>query len=94
MRRLDFFYKNFDIHSFCKNLKKRTKNNQCEEGGDFLSDIVIESVRDISQIKKEINLYQFTKNNSKNVFSKFVKKFKNNYSDEDVKKYFYARFSI
>ena len=55
MRKIDFFYKNFDIHSFCKNLKKRTKNNQCEEGGDFLSDIVIESVRDISQIKKEIN---------------------------------------
>ena len=94
MRKIEYIYKHFDINAFCKNLKKKTKNDQCEEGGDFLTCIVLDSVRNISQIKQEINLYQFTKNNPKNIFSKFVKKFKNNYSDRDIEKYFFEKNNV
>ena len=89
MRKLDYIYKNFDINAFCKNLKN--KNNQYEEEGYFLTNIVVASTRDLSQIKKKINYYQFTKNKSNNEFSEFVKKFKNNYSDKDVEKYFFEK---
>ena len=64
MRKIEYIYKHFDINAFCKNLKKQTRNNQCEEGGEFLAEIVILSTRNISQIKKELNYHQFTNNNN------------------------------
>ena len=52
MKKIDFVYKNFDVIAFSKNLKK-IKNSECAELSDFLTSIVLESTRDISQIKKE-----------------------------------------
>ena len=63
MKKIDYIYKNFDINAFCKNLKESVKNNQYEDGGNFLTNIVLASIRDLSEIKKEINYYQFTKKN-------------------------------
>ena len=54
MKKIDFVYKNFDVKAFSKNLKK-IKTSYCSEFSDYLTSIVLESTRDISQIKKEIN---------------------------------------
>ena len=92
MRKIDYIYKHFDINAFCKNLKKQTRNNQCEEGGEFLAEIVILSTRNISQIKKELNYHQFTNNNNvKNAYVEFLKKFKNSFSDKDIEKFFFEK---
>ena len=91
MRKIDYIYKYFDPVAFAKDLKKKTKSPLLDSGSFFLTSIVLGSVRDINQIKREINRYQFSKNNPKNVFSKFVKKFKNNYSDKDLEKYFFEK---
>lgn len=53
MKKIDYIYKNFDVIAFSKNLKK-IKKSECSELSDFLTSIVLESTRDISQIKKEI----------------------------------------
>jgi len=52
MKKIDFVYKNFDVLAFSKNLKK-IKTSYCSEFSDYLTSIVLESTRDISQIKKE-----------------------------------------
>ncbi len=94
MKEIDYIYKNFDPNAFAKNLKKRTKNRQYEDGSTFLTNIVLDSVRDINQIKNEINRYQFTNIKQNKVFSNFAKKFKNNYSDKDIEKYFFEKMNV
>ena len=97
MNKINFVYKNFDVIAFSKNLKK-IKNSECAELSDFLTSIVLESTRDISQIKKEINYYQFTKSKPDSEITKhcvnFLKKFGNNYSEKDIKKYFFGQKNI
>ena len=95
MRKIEYIYKHFDINAFCKNLKKQTRNNQYEDGGEFLAEIVILSTRNISQIKKELNYHQFTNNNNvKNAYVEFLKKFKNSFSDKDIEKFFFEKKNI
>ena len=95
MRKIEYIYKHFDINAFCKNLKKQTRNNQYEDGGEFLAEIVILSTRNISQIKKELNYHQFTNNNNvKNAYVEFLKKFKNGFSDKDIEKFFFEKKNI
>ena len=97
MKKIDFIYKNFDINAFSKNLKK-IKGSKYRDFSDFLTKIVIESTRDISQIKKEINYYQFTKSKPDSEITKhcinFLKKFGNNYSEKDIEKYFFEQKNI
>ena len=108
MKKIDYIYKNFDVIAFSKNLKK-IKKSECSELSDFLTSIVLESTRDISQIKKEINYHQFTKSkpdseiterwgNYYTLFSKncvnFLKKFGNNYSEKDIVKYFFEQKNL
>ncbi len=97
MKKIDFVYKNFDVLAFSKNLKK-IKTSYCSEFSDYLTSIVLESIRDISQIKKEINYYQFTKSKPGSEITKhcvnFLKKFGNNYSEKDIKKYFFEQKNI
>ena len=97
MKKIDFIYKNFDVTAFSKNLKK-IKNIECAELSDFLTSIVLDSIRDISQIKKEINYYQFTKSKPESEITehcvKFLKKFGNNYSEKDIVKYFFEQKNI
>ena len=69
MKKIDFIYKNFDVNAFSKNLKK-IKSSVILSLSDYLSQIVISSTRDISQIKKEINYYQFTKDKPNDELSK------------------------
>ena len=97
MKKIDFVYKNFDVKAFSKKLKK-IKTSYCSEFSDYLTSIVLESTRDISQIKKEINYYQFTKSKPDSEITKhcvnFLKKFGNNYSEKDIKKYFFEQKNI
>ena len=92
MKKIDFIYKNFDVNAFSKNLKK-IKSSVILSLSDYLSQIVISSTRDISQIKKEINYYQFTKDKPNDELSKacvdFLKKYKEKFSNKDIEKYFY-----
>ena len=95
MKEIDYIYKNFDPVAFVKNLKKAKKIYKDAEGPtNFLVDIVLDSVRDINQIKNTINLYQFTKISENKTFINFVKKYRNNYSDKDVEKYFFEKMNI
>ena len=95
MKEIDYIYKNFDPVAFVKNLKKVKKRYKEAEGPtNFLVDIVLDSVRDINQIKNTINLYQFTKISENKTFINFVKKYRNNYSDKDVEKYFFEKMNI
>jgi len=95
MREIDYIYQNFDPVAFVKNLKKAKKIYKDAEGpANFLVDIVLDSVRDINQIKNTINLYQFTKISENKTFINFVKKYRNNYSDKDVEKYFFEKMNI
>ena len=91
MREIDYIYKNFDPVAFVKNLKKAKKIYKDAEGFNFLVGIVLDSVRDINQIKNTINLYQFTKISENKTFINFVKKYRNNYSDKDIEKYFFEK---
>ena len=97
MKKIDFVYKNFDVLAFSKNLKK-IKTSYCSEFSDYLTSIVLESTRDISQIKKEINYHQFTKSKPASEITKhcvnFLKKFGNNYSEKDIMKYFFEQKNI
>ena len=94
MKEIDYIYKNFDPVVFSKNLEKVNINTKDERGLDFLAGIVLDSVRDINQLKNKINLYQFTDTSEDKVFNNFVKKFNNNYSDRDIKKYFFEQMNI
>ena len=94
MREIDYIYQNFDPVAFVKNLKKAKKIYKDAEGFNFLVGIVLDSVRDINQIKNTINLYQFTKISENKTFINFVKKYRNNYSDKDVEKYFFEKMNI
>ena len=97
MKKIDFVYNNFDVKAFSKNLKK-VKSGDYSDFSDFLTKIVLKSTRDISQIKKEINWYQFTqsKKESKisNHFINFLKKFGSNYSEKDIEKFFFQEKNI
>ena len=94
MKEIDYIYKNFDPVIFAKKLEKANINTKDERGLDFLAGIVLDSVQDINQLKNKINLYQFTNISEDKVFNNFVKKFKNNYSDKDIKKYFFEQMNI
>ena len=94
MREIDYIYQNFDPVAFVKNLKKAKKIYKDAEGFNFLVGIVLDSVRDINQIKNTINLYQFTKISENKTFINFVKKYRNNYSDKDIEKYFFEKMNI
>ena len=94
MREIDYIYQNFYPVAFVKNLKKAKKIYKDAEGFNFLVGIVLDSVRDINQIKNTINLYQFTKISENKTFINFVKKYRNNYSDKDVEKYFFEKMNI
>ena len=94
MREIDYIYQNFDPVAFVKNLKKAKKIYKDAEGFNFLVGIVLDSVRDINQIKNTINLYQFTKISENKSFINFVKKYRDNYSDKDIEKYFFEKMNI
>ena len=94
MKEIDYIYKNFDPVIFGKKLEKVNINTKDEKDLDFLARIVLDSVQDINQLKNKINLYQFTNISEDKVFNNFVKKFKNNYSDKDIKKYFFEQMNI
>ena len=68
MKKIDFVYKNFDVKAFSKNLKK-VKSGDYSDFSDLLTKIVLKSTRDISQIKKEINWYQFTQSKKESKIS-------------------------
>ena len=96
MKKIDYIYKNFDVIAFSKNLKK-IKKSECSELSDFLTSIVLESTRDISQIRKEINYHQFTKSKpewNNWTLCEILKKFGNNYSEKDIVKYFIKIYLI
>ena len=92
MKEIDFIYKNFDPHAFSINLKN-AKSKYKKEEFNFLEDVILDSVRDIDQLKYEINHSQFSNSNN-HVFDNFVKKYKNNYTDNDIKKYFFETNNI
>ena len=97
MKKIDYIYKNFDVIAFSKNLNK-IKNIECSELDDFLTKIVLDSTRDISQIKKEINYYQFTRSKPGREITEhcvnFLKKYGNNYSEKDIVEYFFEQKNI
>ena len=88
MKEIDFIYKNFEPSAFIKNLNKSKKKYQTGFGFNFLVDIVLESVRDINQLKNTINRYQFTNTSEIKVFKDFVKKYGDNHSDKDIESFF------
>ena len=94
MREIDFIYKNFDPSAFVKNLIKSKKKYQTGFGFNFLVDIVLDSIRDINQLKNTINLYQFTDISEIKVFRDFVKKYGDNYSDKDIENFFFKKMNI
>ena len=59
-----------------------------------LVDIVLDSIRDINQLKNTINLYQFTDISEIKVFRDFVKKYGDNYSDKDIENFFFKKMNI
>ena len=94
MKEIDFIYKNFDPSAFIKNLNKSKKKYQTGFGFNFLVDIVLDSVRDINQLKNTINRYQFTNTSEIKVFKDFVKKYGDNYSDKDIESFFFKKMNI
>ena len=94
MKEIDYIYQNFDPSAFVKNLIKAKKEYQNGWGGNFLVDIVLDSVRDINQLKYTINQYQFTNISKIKAFTNFVKKYRDNYSDDDIKNYFFKKMNI
>ncbi len=94
MREIDYIYQNFDPSAFVKNLIKSKKEYQNGWGQNFLVDIVLDSVRDINQLKYTINQYQFTNISKIKAFKDFVKKYGDKYSDEDIENYFFKKMNI
>ena len=72
---------------------KSKKKYQTGFGFNFLVDIVLDSVRDINQLKNTINLYQFTNTSEIKVFKDFVKKYGDNYSDKDIESFFFKKMN-
>ena len=93
MKEIDFIYQNFDPESFSKNIKG-LEVSRIARDISFLTYIVFNSVRDINQIKNQINLYEFTSLGKNNIFINFVKKYKKNYNDNDIKNHFFKKHNI
>ena len=94
MKEIDYIYQNFDSIAFVKNLKRAKKTYKDSKGFNFLVSLVLGSVRDINQLKNTINLYQFTNISENKIFNNFVKKYRNNYSDKDIEKYFFEKMNV
>ena len=92
MRQIDYIYQNFDPISFSKNIKNYKKYLS---GGDkyFLTKIVLDSFRDINEIKNKINLNEFTKIDKNKIYLNFIKDHKN-YTNKDIEKYFINKHNI
>ena len=93
MRKIDYVYKNFDPEAFSKNIKG-LKVSRTAKSIYFLTYIVLNSIRDIDQIKNEINLHEFTSLGENNIFFNFIKKYKNNYNDKNIENYFFKKHNI
>ena len=86
MKKIDFLYKNFDVEFFLKYIE--TKSDE-ETPIQFA---ILNSVKDIQSIKSKLSYYKYYKGKfNKNIFSDFNKKYKDNYKDEDVEKFFRKR---
>lgn len=87
MKKIDFLYQNFDVEFFLKYLE--TKSSGEETPIQFA---VLNSIKDIQSIKSRLSYYKYYKGKSnKNIFSDFIKKYKDNYKDEDIDKFFRKR---
>lgn len=87
MKKIDYLYQNFDVDFFLKYLE--TKSSGEETPIQFA---VLNSIKDIQSIKSKISYYKYYKGKfNKNIFNDFIKKYKNNYTDEDVEEFFRHR---
>jgi hypothetical protein len=86
MKKIDFLYRNFDVEFFLKYLEIKLDE---ETPIQFA---LLNSIKDIQSIKSRLSYYKYYKGKSnKNIFSDFIKKYKDNYKDENVEKFFRKR---
>ena len=92
MRKIDYIYKNFDPISFSKKIQNY---KGYLKGGDkyFLTNIVLDSVRNIDEIKNKINLHEFTSLENNKIYLNFIKSYKN-YNNKDIENYFIKKHNI
>tara|TARA_B100001093_G_C26729463_1_gene971542 strand:- start:46 stop:1308 length:1263 start_codon:yes stop_codon:yes gene_type:complete len=88
MRKIDFIYKNFNPLVFSQHIKKYNVDYSIK-----LTQLILKSVKDIDEIKNEINLHEFTKLGDNLIYKKFVKKYKN-YNHKDIEEYFIKKHNI
>ena len=88
VRKIDFIYKNFDPLVFSKYIKKYNVDYSIK-----LIQLILKSVKDIGQIKNEINLHEFTKLGQNVIYKKFIRKYKN-YNQKDIEEYFIKKHNI
>ena len=92
MRKIDYIYKNFDPISFSKKIQNY---KGYLKGGDkyILTNIVLDSVRNIDEIKNKLNLHEFTSLENNKIYLNFIKSYKN-YNNKDIENYFIKKHNI
>jgi hypothetical protein len=88
MKNIDFLYKNFDIDFFLKNIE----NNQKEE--TLIQDAVFNSIKDLQSLKARLSYYKYYIGKDQNIFTEFIKIYKENYTDKDIENFFRKKGQI
>jgi len=88
MKVIDYIYKNFKPLAFSKFINKYNYDYSID-----LSNLILKSVKDIHEIKNEINLHEFTEIGGNLIYENFLKKYKN-YTDKDIEEYFIKKNNI
>lgn len=84
MNKLDFIFKNFDHRFFLKKYKKFRGGFNLE-----LAQLLLDSVFDIVSIREKLIFYKFFKGKEvPKEYKKFLFKYKKNFSDNDIRKFF------
>ena len=89
MKKIDYVYKNFDPLAFSKLIKKYKGIDHTIK----LSELILKSVKDIDDIKNEINFHEFSKEGENSIYKKFIKKYVN-YNDKNIEEYFINKHNI
>ena len=71
MKVIDYIYKNFKPLAFSKFINKYNYDYSID-----LSNLILKSVKDIHEIKNEINLHEFTEIGGNLIYENFLKKYK------------------
>ena len=84
MKKLDFIFKNFDHKYFFRNLDNVSWGYNLD-----LAQLLLDSVFDVSSIREKLIYFKFFKGKKiPQKYKEFLSKFKRNFSDEDIRKFF------